>query len=56
MGAHVIVHIWRSKDNLWELTLSFTVWVLGIEPMSSGVTAGPLPTEPSPGPASAAII
>jgi hypothetical protein len=54
--VHMYMHIWRSKDNLWELTLSFTVWVLGIEPMSSGVAAGPLSTELSPGPASTAII
>lgn len=31
--------VYRSKDNLWESILSFTMWVPGIEHRSSDLQA-----------------
>lgn len=39
--------MWRSVDNLQELILFSTMWVLGLELMSSGLSwQVPLPIEP----------
>lgn len=39
--VHVIMYMWSSEDNLWELVFS-TMWVIGIELRSLRLTASAL--------------
>lgn len=47
VGTHILAHVFKSKDNLWELVLQSTVWVSGIQRRYSGCWQVPLPAEPS---------
>ena len=42
-----IACVWRSEDNLWELVLASTTWVLGTGLCCQRWQQAPLPTEPS---------
>lgn len=41
--THAFDHVWGAEDNLWSEFFPLTMWDLGLELWSGGLTAGVFP-------------